>query len=91
MSLPDDVKVEFSKAAFDKLTLGELEELESIVGPDALERMMAGKIGGKAMVALAWIALRKDHPDVTLDEVRKLKLSVITPSEDEANPTDASA
>jgi hypothetical protein len=50
-------------------------EFEDATGKDALE-VLAGMEGGKASVkhlrALAWAALRKHHPDTTLEDAGEI-------------------
>lgn len=73
MDLPGDIEIDFSD-----LLLGDLEDLEEMIGAEGLDAVMSGKPPRpKAMVALAFVALRKAHPDITMDDVRKVRLSAI--------------
>jgi hypothetical protein len=75
MELPEEITIDF-----DELTLGDVEQLEEIAGPEAADRALEGKVGGKALVALAYITLRKTNPEVTLDDVRKVKVAALNES-----------
>jgi hypothetical protein len=55
----------------DDLTLGELEELESTVG---LPISKMGDGSAKSIVALIWITERRDNPDFTLEDARKIRI-----------------
>lgn len=57
------------------LTLGDIETLEDIAGADALQALLSGNPGGKLLVALAFIAKRKDDPAFTLEQARSLPLT----------------
>lgn len=69
----------------DKLTLGELEEIEDATGR-SLSDMDQGSV--KTMNALAWIAKRRKAPMTTLDDIRQLTAGDIEVVEDE-DPTQA--
>jgi hypothetical protein len=72
----------------DQLTWGELEELESLAGPEATDALMAGNVRPSAMVPLMWITLRRADPTVTIEAVRALPMSTeIRVRGETANPT----
>ncbi len=60
------------------LTLGDLEDVENVVGPETMRYILRGDVTPKAMVALVWVAKRRDNPAFTLDDARKLSLSLFT-------------
>jgi hypothetical protein len=72
----------------DDLELGEIEEFEELMGRSLGEVDLQS---GKAMVHLIWIAKRREDPDYTLDDARKIKLSQLTGEEDEPDPTPAAS
>lgn len=79
-----------TKLAVDlnKLTISEVEMIEDITGEpiDALGKPGAKK--GRMMRAMAYVVMRRDNPDITLDEVGDLTL--VTP-EGEGDPTEGAA
>lgn len=86
--LPPDVTVEITPDLLEELTFGEHEELQAIAGED-YDALLRGQLRPKALTALAYVQLRRRYPDVTLDDVRALKLSVVRPAGTEPNPTGA--
>ncbi len=79
--MPDDRTTTTIAISIDEFTLGEIEELEELTGMTlrALMRRMQSDDGAptKAVSALAWIARRRAEPELTLDDVRALRLSEI--------------
>ena len=61
---------------FNKLTWGELEELEHLTNPEAVEAVFAGKIRPSVMPVLIWIVKRREDASFTLDDARRTPLSV---------------
>lgn len=59
----------------EDLTLDEVEEVEEIIGGDIAAAFSEGSPKGKAIKAVVFITLRRDNPDLTLEEVGKMKLS----------------
>lgn len=75
------VKIDGTEHALDDFELGELEWLEEYIGkplndPAALNSM-------KTAVAFVYLIKRRENPEFSLDEARKLKLSVIDASDDD--------
>jgi hypothetical protein len=68
----------------EDLTLGELADWEEATGLRVSEM---GDGSAKALIGLVWIMKRRKDPTVTLDDVRKLKITEVTIS----NPTTAGA
>ena len=64
---------------FDSLTLDEIELLEDISGIsiDAIGKRLGGDDQPKAKVmkALAFVASRRENPDVTIEEIGQIKLT----------------
>lgn len=60
------------------LTLGDLEDIEGVVGSDAMRLLMKGEVTPKGMVALVWVAKRQNDPGFSLDDARKVQLSAFT-------------
>ena len=58
----------------DDLTLGEMEDFEKASGL-TLSTIQDGNIPAKALIALVWIARRRDDPKYTLKDARSVKIS----------------
>jgi hypothetical protein len=83
--LSDKVKV----LGFDALSLGECEEFEEMTGVSvsSLEESAVG-LPIKAITVLVWLTKRRDDPDSSLEDARKLKISDLDFGSDaEPNPT----
>lgn len=61
----------------EAMTLGELEAIEEIAGADAVKAMMAGQMSAKALVAVAYVVKRRDHPEFTLEDAKALKVMAL--------------
>jgi hypothetical protein len=59
----------------DALTLGELVDLGDVIGDDAVAKLGEGKTSPKAVLALVWIAKRREDPTFTLEQARAVKVS----------------
>lgn len=72
---PDDNEV----IQFDvnSLTLGEVETMEEIVGRDVMRELGQGTPSVKTLLALVYVVKRRDNPEFTLDDARKLKVAAI--------------
>lgn len=74
----------------DDFTLGEAELVEEIGGRPFMEVVDQLNRGGmRAVVAIAYVALRRADPTLTLDELRATRLTAISApeeGEDEAGP-----
>ena len=57
---------------YDQLTLGEIEEFETLSGVPIDELGAPGQLKGKIFQALTFIWGRRANPALTLDEVKKL-------------------
>lgn len=60
------------------LTLGDLEDIEGVVGSEAMRFLMRGEVSPKGMVALVWVAKRQTQPGFSLDDARKVSLSAFS-------------
>lgn len=60
------------------LTLGDLEDIEGVVGSETMRLVLRGEVTPKAMVALVWVAKRKTNPAFTLDDARRLPLALFS-------------
>lgn len=79
--LPDKVVIDA-----EKLTLGDLEEVEELSGMSfsALQNNPGG-VPLKALRALAFVTVRKTHPDVTFEDCKGFKQgSIVNAGEDGA-------
>lgn len=90
MPLPDGVTIDITPSLLEDLTFGELEQLDELAGDGALDDITEGRAKPRTMTALAYIVLRRQYPDVTIEDVRALKLRAFRVAPD-ANPTDAGA
>lgn len=71
------------KIDFDDLELDEIEIMEDISGIPFDEFQQKGMKKAKTLKALAFIAARRIDPDVTLEEVGKIKMSALAGDDDE--------
>lgn len=69
--LPDKIRVDFGE-----ITFAELGDAVDAAGVTDLAKMTAGE-QARANAAFAWVVLRRDHPDVTLDEVLAMPVSSV--------------
>ena len=59
----------------DDLTLGEMEEVEQIVGVPFGEAFEDTTLSAKALLALVYVVKRRENPNFTLDQARNFRLS----------------
>jgi hypothetical protein len=69
---------------FDGLAWGELEEIEDIMGCPLEDANFAT---AKGVLCLAFVAVRKRNPAMTMDSLKALPVSEIELVETEGNPT----
>jgi hypothetical protein len=74
---PDETPDEVLEFDVNELTLGEIETIEEIVGRDVLRDLARGTPGGKTLVAVVYVIKKRTDPDVTLDDVRGLKVNAL--------------
>lgn len=61
----------------EDLTLNEAEEIEELLGVGIDQAMSGDRPKVRALKAIAWVLMRREQPDITLDEVGEMKLSAI--------------
>ena len=69
----------------EDLTLGEVEEIENYAGLPLASLADSDKHSGALMVAIAWVAKRKEDPSFTLHQAKQLtskELNTILGEED---------
>ncbi len=89
---PKKVKPRELTLNVNDLTFGELEEIETITGKGVNEMLLNGQPNATLLVAMVWMALRKDDPNLTLDDVRAMsfgELNGISDGGGAPNPTKA--
>lgn len=64
----------------ETLTLNEVEILEDLTGGSIDSMLEEGSPRGKTLKALAFIIMKRDNPDVTLEEAGNTQLSVVMES-----------
>jgi hypothetical protein len=74
---PEDQPAEVLEFDVNDLTLGEIETIEEIVGHDVLRELGRGTPGVKTLLAVVYVIKRRSDPDVTLDDVRGLKVNML--------------
>lgn len=77
------IELEGKSYRIDDFELGELEWLEDELGV-ALDEINASSM--KAALRFVYIIKKRDNPDFTLDDARKLKLSIFDDGEKEDAP-----
>ena len=61
----------------DSMTLGELEVIEEVAGPEAVMLLMAKQMTTKALIAVAYVVKRRDNPEFTLEDAKALKVMAL--------------
>lgn len=64
----------------DELDLGEMEEIEELADAPFSE-INAGS--AKGMKAFVFVLLKRDNPDITMEEIKKVKMVSMLPPEEE--------
>lgn len=70
------------------LTLGEVEQLEELTGLSVEDFGPGMKWSAKIVTAFVYISQKRNNPDYTLEDARKVKLGEFEPS---SRPTEAAA
>lgn len=70
------------------LTLGDLEDVENVIGADGVKALMRGEVTAKAMIALTWVVKRVEIPGFSMDDARKMPLSIFSVDGSGLDPTD---
>lgn len=83
------IKVDGSEYDLDDFELGDLEWLEDFLGKPLSDDTALSSM--KAAVGFVFIVKRRDNPEFTLEQARRVKLSVLDAStvEDKPRPTRA--
>lgn len=62
----------------NRLTLGELEDVEDLVGKPVGEIFAnMSSVSAKSLKALVFVMLRRDRPDITMEDVEAIELSQV--------------
>lgn len=83
-ALPDNFTFDFDSLA-DSMTLGDFEDVEELSGA-SLSDVVGGNMTIKGMRAMVFVSLRREHPDITFEDCRDIKLTDIATEE---TPQDA--
>ena len=59
----------------DDLTLDELEEVEDLIGMSIDTAFNVGQPKGRTLKVFAFIVLRRDNPDITMEDVGAMKVA----------------
>jgi hypothetical protein len=62
---------------FDEITLGEIEEIEEFADASLSEIGDDSKTATKLRIGLAWILKRRENPNFTIDDAKKMKMSEV--------------
>ena len=57
---------------FEELTLGELEELELLIGTGIDTAFADGKPKGRALRALCFVAMKRDNPNLKFEDTANI-------------------
>ena len=57
---------------FSTLTLDEVETIENLSGQPMDELMQTGKLKGKALKAIIWVARKRTNPDFKMEDAGKV-------------------
>lgn len=60
---------------FSTLTLDEVETIENLSGQPMDELMQAGKLKGKALKAIIWVARKRTDPNFKMEDAGKVTFS----------------
>jgi len=74
----------------NSLTLGEVEEMEEILGREVMKELGQGDPSVKTLVVLVYIIKRRNNPEYTMADARQVKVAMIQ-AESKADPKDGAA
>lgn len=74
----------------NQLTVGDVEDIEDICGKP-FEELNFDNPSAKLMKAIIFITGRRDNPEFTLDDARRVRLADVTLKESEPDPTPGGA
>lgn len=69
----------------DDLTIGDLEDIEQLSGA-TLQDITEGRMNAAAVAALVFVSERREHPEFTIEDARKVRMVDVGI---DANPTKA--
>lgn len=61
----------------DEMTFGEMAMIEEVAGVEAVERMMAGRMTAKALIAVVYVVKRRDNPAFTIEDAKAIKVTAL--------------
>lgn len=71
----------------DKVTLGDIVDIEDVCGVPWDEIVEMDNPPTKVLLAMVWVAKRRDNPKFTLDDARQTPIADIRAMTVEADPT----
>lgn len=77
MPLPEHFDIDQLTVNLDELTLDDLDAIEELTG--APFTAIGQNINAKTLRALAFVSLRRDYPDITTEDVGRLKVKIDKP------------
>lgn len=77
--------------SFDELTNRELGEIELATGTAISDLFIGGKPGWLLTTAMAWLAMRRENPAITFDEIANGNYDVVADFYGDADPKDLNA
>lgn len=81
------------EAFIEEVNLGELEDLEEVLGVNSgqiLKQFETGDLSARTLRGVVWLAVRRENPEVTFDDARRVKLFALADSgEDDDDEGDA--
>ncbi|MBM7770897.1 hypothetical protein JOD54_001101 [Actinokineospora baliensis] len=77
---------EHLRVRVDDLTVGEIDDIEEVIGASIDSIGAPGARKGKFLLALALVMKRRDDPTYTIEQARGLRIT-LDDSADAANPT----
>lgn len=69
--MADDETIELD---LESMTLGELEDMETLAGEAAFKNLLAGTTSARALLAVAVVIKRRTEPDFSMDDARNIKV-----------------
>lgn len=87
---PEDDGDEILEFDVNSLTLGEVEEMEEILGREVMKELGQGDPSVKTLVVLVYVMKRRDNPEYTMADARQVKVAMIK-GESKADPKDGAA
>lgn len=73
----------------NKVTLGDIVDIEEVCGLPWDDILDMDGLPTKVLLAMVWVAKRRDNPDFTLDDARQTPVAEIQAMTVESDPTEA--